>query len=112
MRDEYVLHGVTTNPAIFGEAFASDEYDEQIAALALEGHDARSIYQEIATQDVRDACDVLRPVYDATGGADGFVSLEVDPDLARDKRPHAGAGHRVPRARRSPEPHDQDPRDP
>ena len=83
-RDEYVLHGVTTNPAIFGEAFKTDEYDEQIEALAQEGHDARSIYQTIATQDVRDACDVLRPVYDATHGADGFVSLEVDPDLARD----------------------------
>lgn len=83
-RDEYVLHGVTTNPAIFGEAFASDEYDEQISALARDGHDARAIYQEIATQDVRDACDVLRPVYDATAGSDGFVSLEVDPDLARD----------------------------
>lgn len=83
-RDEYVLHGVTTNPAIFGEAFASDEYDEQIAALARDGLDARAIYQVIATQDVRDACDVLRPVWEATGGADGFVSLEVDPDLARD----------------------------
>lgn len=83
-RNEYVLHGVTTNPAIFGEAFATDEYDEQISSLARDGHDARAIYQEIATQDVRDACDVLRPVYDATGGADGFVSLEVDPDLARD----------------------------
>ncbi len=83
-RDEYVLHGVTTNPAIFGEAFATDEYDDQIASLARDGHDARAIYQEIATQDVRDACDVLRPVYDATSGADGFVSLEVDPDLARD----------------------------
>jgi transaldolase len=83
-REEYVLHGVTTNPAIFGDAFKSDEYDEQIASLAADGHDARSIYQTIATQDVRDAADVLRPVYDATGGADGFVSLEVDPDLARD----------------------------
>ena len=83
-REEYVLHGVTTNPAIFGEAFASDEYDEQIASLANEGHDARSIYQTIATQDVRDACDIFRPVFDATGGADGFVSLEVDPDLAHD----------------------------
>lgn len=83
-RDEYSLRGVTTNPAIFGEAFGTDEYDEQITSLAREGHDSRSIYQAIATQDVRDACDVLRPVYDATGGADGFVSLEVDPDLARD----------------------------
>ncbi len=83
-RDEYVLHGVTTNPAIFGEAFKTDEYDEQIESLARDGLDARQIYQEIATQDVRDACDVLRPVYDATHGADGFVSLEVDPDLARD----------------------------
>jgi transaldolase len=83
-RQEYVLHGVTTNPAIFGEAFKSDEYDEQIASLAAEGLDARSIYRTIAAQDVRDACDVLRPVYDATGGADGFISLEVDPDLAED----------------------------
>lgn len=84
-RDEYVLHGVTTNPAIFGEAFADgDSYDEQIAALARDGLDAREIYREIATQDVRDACDVFRDVYDATDGADGFVSLEVDPDLAHD----------------------------
>ncbi|MEN0012644.1 MAG: transaldolase, partial [Solirubrobacteraceae bacterium] len=83
-RDEYVLHGVTTNPAIFGEAFKSDEYDDQIASLAADGLDAREIYRTIAAQDVRDACDVLRPVYDATGGADGFVSFEVDPDLARD----------------------------
>ncbi|MFT4036220.1 MAG: transaldolase [Patulibacter sp.] len=84
-RDEYVLRGVTTNPAIFNEAFGDgDGYDEQIAALARDGLDARAIYREIATQDVRSACDVLRPVYDATGGADGFVSLEVDPDLARD----------------------------
>lgn len=83
-RDEYVLHGVTTNPAIFGQAFASDEYDAQIDALATDGHDARSIYQTLATEDVRAACDVLRPVYDATGGGDGFVSFEVDPDLARD----------------------------
>lgn len=83
-RDEYVLHGVTTNPAIFGDAFKTDEYDDQIQELAQQGLDARDIYREIATQDVRDACDVLRPVYDATHGADGFVSLEVDPDLARD----------------------------
>lgn len=83
-REEYVLHGVTTNPAIFGEAFKTDEYDDQIEALARDGLDARGIYRAIATQDVRDACDLLRPVYDATGGADGFVSLEVDPDLAHD----------------------------
>lgn len=83
-RDEYVLHGVTTNPAIFGDAFKTDEYDDQIQELAQQGLDARQIYQAIAIQDVQDAADVLRPVYDATHGADGFVSLEVDPDLAHD----------------------------
>lgn len=83
-REEYVLHGVTTNPAIFGEAFKTDEYDDQITELAADGLSAIAIYRAIAAHDVRDAADVLRPVYDATDGADGYVSLEVDPDIAHD----------------------------
>src|SRR5205823_2953855 len=57
---------------------------EQIEQLAREGADARTIYQAIAIQDVQEAADVLRPVYDETGGYDGYVSLEVDPDIAFD----------------------------
>nr|WP_267128298.1 transaldolase family protein [Baekduia soli] len=84
VRDD-CLRGVTSNPAIFEKAIlGSPEYDEQIEAVARSGGDARTIYQAIAIQDVQEACDVLRGVYDETGGHDGYVSLEVDPDLAFD----------------------------
>jgi transaldolase / glucose-6-phosphate isomerase len=74
---------VTSNPAIFEKAIlGSTDYDEQIAELVADGLDARRIYEEIAITDVRLACDVLRPVWDEAGGADGFVSLEVEPSLA------------------------------
>ena len=79
------LRGVTSNPAIFEKAIlGSTDYDEQVAELAAEGHDARRIYEEIAIKDVQLAADVLRPVWDEAGGADGFVSLEVEPALAHD----------------------------
>jgi transaldolase/glucose-6-phosphate isomerase len=81
--EEDCLRGVTSNPAIFEKAIlGSPDYDEQIEQLARGGALARAIYQEIAIQDVQEAADVLRPVHDALNGADGFVSLEVDPDLA------------------------------
>jgi transaldolase / glucose-6-phosphate isomerase len=77
------LRGVTSNPAIFEKAIlGSEDYDEQIAELAGKGLDARAIYEEVAIADVQLACDVLRPVWDAADGADGFVSLEVEPGLA------------------------------
>jgi transaldolase len=83
--EEYCLRGVTSNPAIFEKAIlGSPEYDDQIAQMAGSGADARGIYQAIAIQDVQEACDVLRSVYDDTDGYDGYVSLEVDPDLAFD----------------------------
>lgn len=83
--DEDSLRGVTSNPAIFEKAIlGSQDYDEQIERLARAGMDTRAVYQEIVIQDVQEACDVLRCVYDELGGADGFVSLEVDPDLAFD----------------------------
>src|ERR671937_1848852 len=83
--DEDSLRGVTSNPTIFNQAMlGSDDYDEQLAELARAGKDTRSIYQEMAIRDIQDACDVLRVVYDQTEGADGFVSFEVDPDLAFD----------------------------
>ncbi|HEU0023205.1 MAG TPA: bifunctional transaldolase/phosoglucose isomerase [Thermoleophilaceae bacterium] len=79
------LRGVTSNPAIFEKAIlGSSDYDEQLEELAGRGADRRSIYEGIAILDVQLACDVLRPVWDDAGGADGFVSLEVEPALAHD----------------------------
>ena len=76
------LRGVTSNPAIFEKAIGGgDLYDDIIADGVERGDDARTIYQTIAIGDVQAACDVLRPVWDETG-MDGFVSLEVDPDLS------------------------------
>ncbi len=83
--EEDSLRGVTSNPTIFNAAIlGSEDYDEQLAEAAREGLDDREIYQELAIRDIQDACDVLRVVYDESGGKDGFVSLEVDPDLAFD----------------------------
>ena len=83
--DEYSLRGVTSNPAIFEKAIlGSSDYDEQLSELAAAGRTAEQIYDEIAVTDVRAAADVLRPVYEETGGYDGYVSLEVLPGVARD----------------------------
>lgn len=77
------LTGVTSNPAIFNAAISkSADYDRQIAELSAQP--PSSIYEALIVTDVRDACDILRPVYDRTEGRDGFVSLEVSPRLARD----------------------------
>ena len=77
--------GVTTNPSIFQAALADGErYDDQVRELAGEGADVDKTVFTITTTDVRDACDVLRPTYDATNGVDGRVSIEVAPDLAFD----------------------------
>ena len=80
------LRGVTSNPAIFDKAIAqSEDYDKQIQSLALQGKSAQEIYEALAIEDARRAADVLRQVYDQTGGADGYFSLEVNPHLAHDK---------------------------
>jgi transaldolase / glucose-6-phosphate isomerase len=85
LRDELSLRGETSNPAIFEKAIlGSDEYDEDIERMAREGKSATDIYLDIAVSDVQGACDVLRPVWEDAGGADGFVSLEVEPSLAHD----------------------------
>lgn len=77
--------GVTTNPTIFAGALAHGEaYDEQLRALAAAGTDVEDAVLAITTDDVREACDVLRPVHERSGGVDGRVSIEVDPRLARD----------------------------
>lgn len=77
--------GVTTNPSIFASALAKgDAYDAQLRELAADGADVDAAVFRITTDDVRQAADVLRPVYDATDGVDGRVSIEVDPRLAKD----------------------------
>ena len=77
--------GVTTNPTIFAAAITgSDAYTAQIRDLAARDAGVTEALRELTATDVRDACDVLRPVYDATGGVDGRVSIEVDPRLADD----------------------------
>jgi transaldolase len=84
MRDMHV-RGVTSNPTIFAKALASGSaYAEQVADLAVRGVTVEEASRAITTYDIRWACDVLRPVYEATGGLDGRVSIEVDPRLARD----------------------------
>lgn len=77
--------GVTTNPAIFHAALTTGSaYDEQIGHLGGEGHGVDAVIQTVTTDDVRAACDVLAPVYQASGTVDGRVSIEVDPRLAHD----------------------------
>lgn len=83
--EEVGVRGVTSNPTIFQRAIAgSDVYDEDIINLLKAGKNPGEIFDAVATQDIRDACDLLRPVYDASDGADGFASIEVSPTLARD----------------------------
>lgn len=77
------LRGMTSNPTIFEKAIgAGDDYDQQLKALALKGLSPNAIFEEIAITDVRDAADILKPVFKSSKGTDGFVSLEVSPDLA------------------------------
>ena len=77
--------GVTSNPTIFQKAIVgSDHYDRQIHDLAVRGVRVEEALRMITTSDVRWACDVLRPTYEATDGVDGRVSIEVDPRLAHD----------------------------
>ncbi len=79
------LRGVTSNPSIFEKAInGSPDYDDQIRDLALQGRTSQEICDALVFQDVGRAADLFRPVYDASGGTDGFVSIEVSPTLARD----------------------------
>src|SRR6185436_12404944 len=80
------LRGMTSNPAIFEKAITgSTDYDEQLAELrATGGGDPKELFEQLALRDIADAADVFRPVFDETGGRDGFVSIEVSPTLAHD----------------------------
>ncbi|GAA4382744.1 transaldolase [Tsukamurella soli] len=77
--------GVTTNPSIFQAALSKgDAYNDQVAELAQRGADVDATIRTVTTDDVREACDILAPIYEQTGGVDGRVSIEVDPRLAHD----------------------------
>src|SRR5437764_3077365 len=83
--DGYSVVGATSNPTIFQKAMTSgDAYDEQLHELAAHGVEVPDSFWALAEQDIKDACDVFRPVWDGGGGRDGYVSLEVDPRLAYD----------------------------
>ncbi|HNQ99612.1 MAG TPA: transaldolase family protein, partial [Trueperaceae bacterium] len=84
--DDDGLAGVTSNPAIFQKAIVeSHDYDEAIAELAKGGSTPYLAYEELTVADIRAAADLFRPMYDASNGVDGFVSLEVSPHLANDE---------------------------
>jgi transaldolase len=79
------IRGVTANPTILAKAIeGSEAYDEQFAALIAQGRPVLDAYWDLVVDDVGDALGVLRPTFDASGGTDGFVSIEVAPELARD----------------------------
>src|ERR671926_1011958 len=81
--EEDDLRGVTSNPTIFEKAITgSTDYDEQLRQLVEAGKSVPEIYEDLVVQDIGNAADILRPVYDKTDGVDGYISLEVDPRLA------------------------------
>jgi transaldolase len=79
------IRGVTANPTIFARAIeGSDAYDEQFAALIAKGRPVLDAYWDLVVDDIGDALGVLGPTFDSSAGTDGFVSIEVAPELARD----------------------------
>jgi transaldolase len=85
MMEEDAVTGVTSNPTIFQKALSQGSaYDEDMKKLLEETDDPTKIFFSLALQDIRDACDVLKPAYDASNGVDGYVSMEVEPGIAYD----------------------------
>jgi transaldolase len=86
LMEEDAIVGVTSNPTIFQKALAEgDRYDAQLREVAESVSDTTEIFFALAMDDIRAACDLMRPVWERTAGVDGFVSLEVDPRLAYDR---------------------------
>jgi transaldolase len=96
MIEDLGLGGITSNPSIFEKSIsASDEYDEDIQQGVRDGLTTTQLYERLTTDDVRNAADVMRPVYDRTNGADGFVSIEVDARLAKKTKETIEAARRL-----------------
>jgi transaldolase len=86
MMDQDAVVGVTSNPTIFQKALASgDSYDDQLRELLEHEDDLKEIFLALSAEDVKGGLELLRPVYDATQGEDGYVSWEVDPEIAYDR---------------------------
>jgi len=86
MMDEDAVVGVTSNPTIFQKALSSgDAYDEQLRSLLDTEGDLKEIFLKLSAEDVKGGLDLLRPVFDRTNGRDGYVSWEVDPEIAYDR---------------------------
>ncbi len=90
------ITGVTSNPTIFERAIAgSSDYDQPLAELARQGSDPTETFEALALEDIRDAADLLRSVYDHTDGTDGYVSFEMSPYLAHDTQGSITEGRRL-----------------
>src|SRR5512134_3482392 len=77
------IRGMTSNPTIFNNAIAkSNDYDSALMPLAWAGWDAEKIFWQLAIEDIRAACDLFHPLYEESNGGDGYVSIEVSPDIA------------------------------
>ena len=106
--------GVTSNPTIFQSAIAEgDRYDDQLREVLKTEDEPKEIFLALAIRDIRDACDVLRPEWNKTGenARDGWVSLEVDPNLAHDTESTIAEAKRLHARGRPSQPLHQDPRD-
>ena len=96
MIEELGLRGITSNPSIFEKSInGSDEYDADIEAAIRDGLTTPQIYERLTTDDVRNAADVMRPVFDRTNGVDGYVSIEVEPRLANNTAETIEAARRL-----------------
>ena len=86
LMEEDAIVGVTSNPTIFEKALSTgDWYDDQLRAELERSGDTKEVFFALAVEDIKRACDLMRPVWDRTDGIDGFVSIEVDPDLAYER---------------------------
>ena len=84
--DEFSVTGLTSNPTIFDHAINSGDYDDAIKSKLGQGKLGEKLFIELALEDLKQAADLFRPVYDRTCGVDGWVSLEVSPLLAHDTK--------------------------
>jgi len=94
--DKDGISGLTSNPSIFEKAITgSQDYDNTIQSLALEGHSVEEIYEALTIADIQQAADLFRPIYDRQDGSDGFVSLEVSPKLAHETASSIAEGRKL-----------------
>ena len=102
------VRGLTSNPTIFERAIAATaDYEDALRRLVAEGRSTDAIYEDLAVEDIRGACDLMLPIFKESGGVDGRVSLEVPPDLAAVTDRTVAEGLRLAELVARPEPDDQ-----